>query len=75
MECACVGIDDPRGIAGQAVKAFLVSADEGACPLTNFQLAKILRGKIEPYKMPVAFEWIKKIPRTESGKIKRNALK
>ena len=72
-ECACAGIPDPQGITGLAVKAFLV-ASRDAAPLAPKELAKHLRGRIEPYKMPAAFEWIDAIPRTDNGKVQRSRL-
>lgn len=72
-ECACAGIPDPQGISGFAVKAFLV-AKRDATPLAPKELAKHLRGRIEPYKMPAAFEWIDAIPRTHNGKVQRSRL-
>jgi long-chain acyl-CoA synthetase len=73
-DCACVGIPDPRGITGMAVKAFVIVSNASTEKLTPVRLASFLRGKIEPYKMPVAYQWIEKIPKTESGKIKRKEL-
>lgn len=70
-ECVCVGIDDPRGISGSAVKAFMVMSKNTNEPPKNAILANFLRGKVETYKMPVAYQWIEEIPRTESGKVKR----
>ena len=72
-ECACVGIPDPQGITGHAVKAYLVAAD-GASPLAPKELAKHLRGRIEPYKLPAAFVWIDSIPKTGNGKVQRAKL-
>lgn len=73
-ECVCIGIPDPRGISGSAVKAFMVLSKSCEIPPKNSSLASFLRGKIETYKMPVAYQWISKIPRTESGKIQRSAV-
>lgn len=73
-QCACVGIPDPRGISGKAVKAFMTPVSDCKVFPKPVELAKLLRGKIEPYKMPVAYEWVDNIPKTESGKIKRSAL-
>ncbi len=72
--CACVGVPDPQGITGSAIKAFLVPGQQDAPPPRPVTLAKHLRGRIEPYKMPVAFEWIDELPRTPSGKLHRAAL-
>jgi long-chain acyl-CoA synthetase len=73
-DCACVGMPDPAGITGQVVKALVVARDAAARP-TNQDLARHLRGRIEPYKMPRAFEWVDAIPRSESGKILRKRLR
>jgi long-chain acyl-CoA synthetase len=74
--CACVGIADPKGITGEAVKAFLVAA---AGPQQkrpdDSELTEYLRDKLEPYKVPVAYEWIESLPMTASGKLQRQQLK
>jgi long-chain acyl-CoA synthetase len=74
-QCACVGVSDPRGIADVVIVAYLVSSDVGSGRPTPVQLAKLLRGRVEPYKMPASYRWIDRLPRTESGKLKRSALK
>lgn len=71
--CACVGIPDPQGLTGMAVKAFLVARPGVEIPQPA-ALAAHLRGKIETYKMPRAFEWIAELPRTASGKLQRMKL-
>ena len=73
-EAACVGVPDPQGITGSAVKAFLVAAPGVKPPPRPVVMAKHLRGRIEPYKMPIAFEWVDVLPRTSSGKLQRNRL-
>jgi acyl-coenzyme A synthetase/AMP-(fatty) acid ligase len=55
------------------VKAFLVARSD-ATPRPPKELAKHLRSRIEPYKMPTAFEWIDAIPRTHNGKVQRSRL-
>jgi long-chain acyl-CoA synthetase len=72
-ECACVGVPDPQGVTGMAVKAYLVARPGVEIPKST-GLAKHLRGKIEPYKMPRAFEWIPQLPHTASGKLQRSLL-
>lgn len=72
-ECACVGMPDPQGLTGMVVKAFLVARPDVEIPQSSV-LAKYLRGRIEPYKMPRAFEWIDELPRTASGKLQRVEL-
>lgn len=71
--CACVGIPDPQGITGEAVKAFLVAHDGSRLP-DGTEIVDFLRDKLEPYKIPVTFCWIDAIPMTPSGKIQRAAL-
>jgi acyl-coenzyme A synthetase/AMP-(fatty) acid ligase len=56
-----------------AIKAFLVARPGVEIPKSTV-LAKHLRGKIEPYKMPREFEWIAELPRTASGKLQRVRL-
>jgi long-chain acyl-CoA synthetase len=74
LECACIGIPDPRGLLGQVVKAVMVARDgEGAHP-TDVELARHLRGRIEPYKMPRIFAWTDRLPRSDSGKVLRGQL-
>ena len=74
-ECACVGIPDPQGLSGEIISAFLV-ADSQAVDLPKFsELAKLLRKRLEPYKIPRRFVWIDAIPKSSSGKILRRKLK
>jgi long-chain acyl-CoA synthetase len=72
--CACIGIPDPKGITGEAVKAFLVLESDCANPPDDAELIGFLRGKLEPYMVPVEFCWVKSIPMTFSGKIQRSML-
>ena len=68
-ESACVGIHDD--VLGEVVKAFCVCTKE-----VDFEeVKKILFKKIETYKIPVYFEKIKELPKTQNGKIQRLALK
>lgn len=71
-ECACVGTKDPNGVLGEVVKAFIVRNDT---TLTSEKITTILNGKLENYKIPVQYEWIDSIPKTNNGKILRNLLK
>jgi long-chain acyl-CoA synthetase len=71
-DVVCVGTPNP--ITGEAVLAFIVAETNcGELPNTE-ALADFLRGKIEEFKIPVAFEYITSIPRNSSGKIERKAL-
>jgi len=72
QDCAVVGVADPGGILGEVPKAFILR--EG-CGLTFDAIKEALVGKLESYKVPVAFEWVDEIPRTASGKKQRLQLK
>lgn len=72
--CACIGIPDPNGITGEAVKAYLVSSKGTKMPRLK-DILSFLQGKIELYKMPVAIEWVDKLPQISSGKVQRNVLR
>jgi acyl-CoA synthetase (AMP-forming)/AMP-acid ligase II len=74
-ECACIGIPDPKGITGEAVKAFLVRRGNSQPKPTAGELTDFLRDHLEPYKIPVEFCWIDAIPTTSSGKVQRMLLK
>ena len=71
-ESACVGIPDPNGVLGEAVKAFIVG-DAFLCDMT--EVKNIIKNSLESYKWPVEYVWIDAIPKTETGKIKRLELK
>lgn len=73
-EAACVGVPDPRGIAGQVLRAFLVAAGDQA-PTPDAELSRWAAQQLEPYKVPAQYEWVSKLPRTASGKIIRAALR
>jgi long-chain acyl-CoA synthetase len=74
-ECACVGMPDPQGLAGEMIGVWMVPrAPAGARP-TFSELAKLLREKLEPYKIPRRFEWTDELPKTPSGKVLKHALR
>jgi 2-aminobenzoate-CoA ligase len=73
-ECAVVGVPDPH--RGQIAKAFIVlrkpaDANEGLARL----LQDFVKSAIAPYKYPRAIEFIGELPKTESGKLQRSALR
>ena len=72
-DCACVGIADPNGILGEVVKSFIVK--DVSFNISFDEIKKQMVGKLEDYKIPVVFEWIKEIPKTYNGKIQRLSLK
>lgn len=73
QDCVCVAMKDPVGVLGHVVKAFYVVDAEMPEP-TPKDLAKFLRGKIEPFKMPRVFVRVDELPKTDSGKVRRQEL-
>lgn len=71
-DCAVVGIPDPDGILGEVPKAYIL---KGGTSLSFDEIKAGVGRKLEPYKIPVAWEWIEAIPKTASGKKQRLQLK
>jgi 2-aminobenzoate-CoA ligase len=73
-ECAVIGIPDPD--RGQIIKAFVV-LKEGSLEseITKKNLQDFVKQRIAPYKYPRAIEFLKSLPRTETGKLQRFKLK
>lgn len=71
-DCAVVGIPDPEGILGEVPKAYIL---QGGTLLTFDEIRARVSSKLEPYKIPVVWEWIDAIPKTASGKKQRLALR
>jgi acyl-coenzyme A synthetase/AMP-(fatty) acid ligase len=73
-EAACIGMPDPRGIAGQVLRAFLVAAADQPRP-SDVELSRWVAQHLEPYKVPAQYDWVSVLPRTASGKLIRAALR
>ena len=73
-EAGCVGVPDPRGIAGQVVRAFLVAAADQP-PASDTELSRWAARQLEQHKVPSQYEWVAALPRTASGKLIRAALR
>ena len=69
-EAAIFGMPDPEW--GQKVVAAVVF--EGNQVKSEQKILKTLKGKIEPYKLPKKIIHVAALPRTETGKIKREDL-
>lgn len=69
-EVAVVGIDD--GILGQAIKAFVVATESRELDL--LKLKAHCRDRLANYKVPKQVEVVSGLPKTQSGKIRRQAL-
>ncbi|WP_236037379.1 benzoate-CoA ligase family protein [Belnapia arida] len=73
-ECGVVGVpDDERGMV---VKAFVVlAAGAIADAATERALQEHVKAEIAPYKYPRRLEFVASLPRTETGKLQRFALR
>jgi long-chain acyl-CoA synthetase len=65
-EAAVVGVPDPR--LGEVPVAFVVG------DATTAELEALCREHLSPYKIPVAFERVESLPRSEVGKVLRRDL-
>ena len=69
-ECACIGVDDPDGVTGQAPVLYVV-------PEPGFQeaeLARFLAGHLERYKLPKRYIPVQSLPKNRMQKLDRKAL-
>ncbi|WP_460450147.1 benzoate-CoA ligase family protein [Alsobacter sp. SYSU BS001988] len=73
-ECGVVGApDDERG---SIVKAYVVLRDPAAAsPALAQELQEFVKADIAPYKYPRAIAFVAQLPRTETGKLQRFALR
>jgi 2-aminobenzoate-CoA ligase len=73
-ECGVVGQPDEE--RGQIVKAFVVlnRGFAGDIALTR-ALQDYVKSTVAPYKYPRAIEYVTSLPRTETGKLQRFALR
>ncbi|HXX11628.1 MAG TPA: 2-aminobenzoate-CoA ligase, partial [Burkholderiales bacterium] len=73
-ECGVVGAPDAE--RGQIVKAFVVlKKDSVPGPELAQELQEFVKQTIAPYKYPRAVEFLKALPRTETGKLQRFKLR
>lgn len=68
-DAGCVA--EPDKLLGECVKAYVVADRE----IERAEVLAFLRPRIEEYKVPQSIERITAIPRTNSGKIQRQALR
>jgi acetyl-CoA synthetase len=74
LECAVTGAPDP--IRGQVVKADIVLV-KGTDPSEELkkEIQNYVKTHTAPYKYPRIVEFLDEMPKTVSGKIKRNELR
>lgn len=70
-DAAVVGVPDAR--LGEVPHAFVVPADGGEPPSAD-DLEQLCRQHLAPFKVPVAFETLDALPRSEVGKVLRRVL-
>ncbi len=75
-ESAVVGVNDPDGIRGILVKAFIVLT-KGYSPSEELtkEIQNFVKSKTAPYKYPRMIEYNDSLPKTVSGKILRRKLR
>ena len=74
LECAVTGVPDP--VRGKVVKAsiVLVKGKEGSEELKK-EIQDYVKTHTAPYKYPRIVEFMKELPKTVNGKIRRVALR
>ena len=74
LECAVTAV--PDAIRGQAIKASVVLTEgvEGTDSLKK-QMMRTLKTQLASYKRPKILEFVRELPKTSSGKIRRAAIK
>lgn len=75
-EAAVVGVEDPKGVRGIVVKAYVILAKgyEGSDELTK-EIQEYVKSITAPYKYPRIIEYVEELPKTISGKIIRRELR
>ncbi|SHJ33262.1 AMP-binding protein [Parasporobacterium paucivorans] len=71
LECAVIGV--PEKLRGNAIKAIIVLTN-GTEPTQNLkiEIREFLKEHTAPYKVPRIIEFVDELPKTTSGKIRRN---
>ena len=70
-DVAIVGVPDPKW--GEVGKAFIVLKPDAFCTID--EIRNFCTGNLAKYKIPKHFEFLKELPKGDSGKILKRALK
>jgi len=74
MECAVTGAPDP--VRGQVVKATIVlTKNYSPSEELRKELQDYVKKQTAPYKYPRIIEFVNELPKTISGKIRRNVIR
>ncbi|MCI9173360.1 MAG: AMP-binding protein [Lachnospiraceae bacterium] len=71
-ECACCGVEDPKGVLGQVPVLFLVPEGGG---YQEKQLEEQIRAQGSGFMVPAAYVKLQELPRNYMGKLDRGQLK
>lgn len=69
MEAAVIGVPDAKW--GEVGCAFVVASGD----VTGDELREFLLGRLAKYKVPARFEFVERLPRTASGKVRKAELR
>jgi long-chain acyl-CoA synthetase len=73
QEAAVVGVPAPAEVSGILIKAYLVAREGVAFPAFS-ALKRACLQELEAYKVPQEFEVVWALPKTDSGKIRKDLL-
>jgi acetyl-CoA synthetase len=74
VECAVTSVPDP--MRGQAIKASVVLTDDTEpSDALKKEMVKFFKANLASYKRPKVIEFVKELPKTVSGKIRRVEIK
>jgi len=71
LDCGVVGVPDEKW--GEVGKAFIVPQDMN--DISREEMYAFLKDKVAKYKIPKYIEFVERLPKTASGKIKKHLLK